>query len=130
MPSEPTGPISFQKRCGWRGRRRCCDRGANLFGNLGQVADEVVDGLCGQLGVVGERGIEVVDVGLVVLVVVNLHRLGVDERFEGGVVVRKRCEFVSHRGNLLRLEFVLSWMRGMAGFCSVRVKSWLHAVPA
>ena len=74
------------------------DASANLFGNLCQIADEVVDGLGGQLGVVGEQCIEVVDVGLVVLVVMNLHRLGVDERFEGGVVVRQRCEFVRHKG--------------------------------
>jgi len=49
----------------------------------------------------GQGGIQVVDVGLVVLVVVDLHRLCVDERLQSGVVVGKRCEFVCHRGNLL-----------------------------
>ena len=73
-----------------------------------QVADEVVNGFRGQVGVVGQRGIHVVDVGLVVLVVVQLHGLRVDERLEGGVVVRKRCKFVCHRGNLLSWDCTVS----------------------
>ena len=80
------------------------DRGANLRGDLGQIADQIVNGLGGQLGVAGEGGVEVVDVGLMVLVVVDVHRLGVNERLKGGVVVGKRGEFVSHRGNLLGLD--------------------------
>jgi len=38
----------------------------------------------------------------VVLVVVQVHGLGVDEGFESGIVVGKRCEFVSHFGEILR----------------------------
>ena len=68
------------------------DDAANVFGDGGQVADQVVNGLGGQIGVVGQGGVHVVDVGLVVLVVVELHGLGVDEGFERGVVVGKRCE--------------------------------------
>jgi len=33
---------------------------------------------------------------------VEFHGLGIDKRFERGVVIGKRCEFVSHFGNLLR----------------------------
>jgi hypothetical protein len=39
--------------------------------------------------------------------VVQLHRFRIDKRFERGVVVRKRCKFVSHWGILLRLELYL-----------------------
>ncbi len=84
------------------------DDAANVFRDGVQVADEVVDGFRGQIGVVGQRGIHVVDVGLVVLVVMQLHGLRVDERLEGGVVVRKRCKFVSHRGNLLSWDCTVS----------------------
>jgi hypothetical protein len=37
---------------------------------------------------VGQSGIQVVDVGLVMLVVMQMHGLGVNERLESGVVVR------------------------------------------
>jgi hypothetical protein len=46
--------------------------------------------LAAEVGVVGQGGIHVVDVGLVVLVVVELHGFGVDERLERRVVVGKR----------------------------------------
>jgi len=72
-------------------------------GDAGEVSDEVVNGLCGQFGVAGEGGIEVVDVGLVMTVVMDLHGLSVDEGLECGVVVGKGCEFVSHLGFLLQI---------------------------
>ena len=43
-----------------------------------------------QVGVLLERGVQVVDVGRVMLVVVDLHRLFVDVRLERVVVVRQR----------------------------------------
>jgi hypothetical protein len=46
--------------------------GANFLGDLGQVADQVVNGFGGQIGMIGQGGVEVVDVGLVVLAVVDL----------------------------------------------------------
>src|ERR1035438_409170 len=95
---------------------------------------------------VGQGGVHVVDVGLVMLVVVQLHGLRVDERFQGGVVVRQRCKFISHWeisselccwGRLLRFlgkerrrqrtkrnvymslqDPVLGWMRQMG--CGIR----------
>ncbi len=43
-----------------------------------------------QLGVLVERGIEIGDVRLMMLAVMDLHRLAVDMRFERGGVVRQR----------------------------------------
>jgi hypothetical protein len=42
-----------------------------------------------------ERGVEVGDVRLMMLPVMDLHRLRVDVRFERGEVVRKFRQFVS-----------------------------------
>ena len=44
----------------------------------------------GEVRMVFHGGIEVVDIGGVVLVVVDLHRLRVDGRFQGPVVVGQR----------------------------------------
>ena len=66
------------------------DGGANIFGNGVQIADEVVNGFGGEIGVIGQGGIDVGDVGLVMLVVVEVHGFGVDERLERAVVVGKR----------------------------------------
>jgi hypothetical protein len=43
-----------------------------------------------------ERGVSVGDVRLVMLPVMNLHRLRVDVRFERGEVVRELGQFVRH----------------------------------
>ena len=71
---------------------------ANLFGDGIEICDQVVNRLGGQRRKIRQGAIHIVDVGLVVLVVVQLHRLSVDERFKCGVVVGQRCEFISHRG--------------------------------
>jgi hypothetical protein len=44
----------------------------------------------------GDRLVQVVDVGLVVLAVVDLHRARVDRRLERVVVVRQRRKLVGH----------------------------------
>ena len=82
---------------------------ANVFGDRVQVADEVIHRFGGQFRVLGQRGIDVGDVGLVMLVVVQLHGLRIDERLERRVVVRKRCKFVCHRGNLLIWDCTVQW---------------------
>ena len=69
---------------------------ADILRNVSQAADEIVDRLGGQVRMVGQRGVDVGDVGLVVLVVMELHGLGVDKRLERGVVIRKRGQFVGH----------------------------------
>ena len=64
------------------------DRGADVVRDPGDAAQQLVERLLVQLGVLVERGIQVVDVRLMVLRVVDLHRLPVDVRLERGVVVR------------------------------------------
>ena len=54
------------------------------------VLDQVVQALVVQLRVLVERGVQVGDVRLMMLAVMNLHRLAVDMRFERGGVVRQR----------------------------------------
>ena len=63
--------------------------GAYLFGHRVQIGDEIVDGSGGKLRVVGHSRIQVVHVGLVMLVVVQMHGLGVDVWLERVVGVRK-----------------------------------------
>ena len=60
-----------------------------------EVLEDLVDVLVGPLRAF-ERGVRLVDVGLVVLVVVDAHRLLVDVRLERVVVVGKVRYFVSH----------------------------------
>src|ERR1035437_1809336 len=62
------------------------------------MTDQIVDGRGSQRGVTGQSGIHIGDVGLVMLIVVELHRFGVDEWFKRGVVVGQWCKFISHRG--------------------------------
>ena len=55
-----------------------------------------------QLGVLVERGVQVRHVGLVVLAVMDLHRLRVDVRFERCEVVGQRGQCMSHGTSLLK----------------------------
>ncbi len=48
-----------------------------------------------KLGMLLDSAVEVVDVGGVMLVVMKLHRFGIDVRFKRGVVVGKWWQFVS-----------------------------------
>ncbi len=70
---------------------------ANRLGDAAQVADQILDRLAGEIGMPLERAVELGDVGRVVLVVVDPHRLLVDVRLERVVVVRQRGQFVGHR---------------------------------
>ena len=70
--------------------------GADRLGQRVEVLDQLLDRLALQLGELLERGVEVVDVGLVVLAVMNLHRLRVDVRLERVERVRQGGEFVGH----------------------------------
>ena len=69
---------------------------ADVFGDGGEVLDEVFGGLLAELGVLFDGAVEVGDVGLVVLVVVELHGRLVDVGLEGGVVVGERGKFECH----------------------------------
>ena len=59
--------------------------------------EQILDALRLQLGMLLERGVQVVDVRAVMLAVMNLHRLLVDVRFERVGGIRKRRKCVSHR---------------------------------
>ena len=69
---------------------------ADVLGDGGEVPDEVFGGFGGQFRVLVDGAVEVGDVGLVVLVVVQLHGRFVDVGLEGCVVVGKRGKFVGH----------------------------------
>ena len=77
---------------------------AHVFGNRVEVAEQVVSGFAGELGMLLQSTVGVVDVRLVVLVVVEVHGLGINGGLERRVVVRKRWNFVCHLGNLLHCE--------------------------
>ena len=51
-------------------------------GTCVEVADEVLDGLAFEVRLAGDGLVDVGDVGAVVFIVVNLHRLRVNVRFE------------------------------------------------
>jgi hypothetical protein len=63
-------------------------RRRQLGGNRGEVLHQVVDRLGGQVGLVRQCRVELVDVGLVVLGVVDLHRPRIDVRLQRVVGVR------------------------------------------
>ena len=68
---------------------------ALVLGDLLEVADDVLDRRVGPLRAL-ERAVDPVDVGLVVLVVMDPHRLLVDVRLERRVVVGQRRNGVRH----------------------------------
>ena len=74
-------------------RRPACRRAATT-----RLRDDLLDRLAVELGAL-QRGVGLVHVGLVVLVVVQPHRLLVDVRLERVVVVGKRRDLVGHRGS-------------------------------
>ena len=57
--------------------------GADILRHPRQAADEFLGGAILQITLAGERGVEVVDVRLMVLAVVDLHGHRVDDRFQG-----------------------------------------------
>src|SRR4051812_19885587 len=71
-------------------------RGANVFGNAVDAAAQILNALRLQLGVLLERGVQVRHVSLMVLPVMNLHRLRVDVRLERSEVVRELGKFMRH----------------------------------
>ena len=58
------------------------DHGAHVFGHGVDVAQQIFHALLAQLRMFLDGSVEVVDVSLVVAIVMNLHRLGVDVRLQ------------------------------------------------
>ena len=91
MPDELAGPMMLQNMVWLEWPPPLLRTAARISsGTSVEIGDQVVDRLGGQRRVVGQGGVHVVDVGLVVLVVVQMHGFGVDEGFERVVVVGKR----------------------------------------
>jgi hypothetical protein len=78
------------------------DRLLLVIGQAGEILQNLLDVLVRPLGPL-QRRIRLVDVGLVVLVVMHLHRRLVDVRLEGVVVVGKIGNAVGHGYLLVEL---------------------------
>jgi len=63
-------------------------------GTLFQIAEQVFGRVLAEVGVLLDGAVQIGDVGLVVLVVVQMHGFGVDVRFQSGVIIGKRWNFV------------------------------------
>ena len=72
---------------------------ADVLGDAAKVAEQVLSCVLREVRMLLNRSVEVVDVGLVMLVVVQPHSFGVDVGFECSVVVRKRRQFVGQGGS-------------------------------
>ena len=63
-----------------------------------QIGDQGFDGLALMIRMILECGVEIVDVGRMMLAMVNLHGLGVDMRFQCTMVVWQRRQGVLSHG--------------------------------
>ena len=77
----------------------CPDR----LGHLVETTQQILDREIGQVRIRFDRLVQVVDVCLVMLVVMELHRLGVDVGLEGIVRESQRRQLVSHVGASLNV---------------------------
>ncbi len=71
------------------------------IGHAIDVLHQIFDAHIRQVRMTLERGVDVVHVGAVVLVVVNLHRTRVDMRLERVERIRKWGQLIGHRKSLL-----------------------------
>src|ERR1041385_4332260 len=96
------------------------NRRANVVGHAAQVAQQVFEVLVGQLRVLAQRVVEIVDVGLMMLAVVDLHGLRVDMRLERPEIVRQRRKRMWHRERSLVVWLSNPGLRGAVPsvFCS------------
>ena len=70
---------------------------ADRLGHNREVGDQLVDRLGCQIGMILERDVQIIDIGSMVLVVVDLHRARINmglKRVEG---IGKRRQSVGHR---------------------------------
>ena len=89
---------------------------AHGFGHGVEFGEDFLDGFAFKAGRTGDGLVEFADVGGVMFVVMNLHRLGVDEGFERVVVVAERRELEDggrFGGGCLRVQKV-----GAEGECA------------
>ena len=74
------------------------DGAADRVRHRGEIFDQILGAFAGEFRRAFERLVDVGHVRLVMLVVVNLHRLRVDVRFERSGGIRKGWKFVGHSG--------------------------------
>src|SRR5262245_25610446 len=72
------------------------DRCADALGHLVQAPDEILNRHALERALTLQRGVQVGNVGLVVLVMVQMHGLLVNVRLKRGVVVRQRWKLERH----------------------------------
>ena len=82
-------------------------RRADVLGHLVDLAEQVFEAPRRQLGMFVQRGVQIDDVRLVVLAVMDLHRLGIDVRLERRIIIRQRRQRMTLHGLLLGLCFQL-----------------------
>src|SRR5256885_15026763 len=78
------------------------DGGTDVVGNRVEAAQQLLQAPLSELGVLGQRIIEIRDVGLVMFAVVDLHGLRVDVGLQRCEVVRQRRKLVSRELLYLR----------------------------
>jgi len=63
------------------------DGSADVFGNGVEVADEILSGFAGQVGMLLDGGVQIFHIRAVMHVVVQGHRLLIDGGFEGVICI-------------------------------------------
>lgn len=59
------------------------DHGTNFFRHGVQICEQAFHGAVGEVGVLSQGFVQVGEIGLVMFVVMDLHRLGIDMRLQG-----------------------------------------------
>jgi len=78
------------------------DCASDVFGDRVQVAEQIFGAFLVQFGMLVDGRVQVLDVGGVMHVVMQMHRLFVDGGFERRVIVRQGGEFMCHFLHFLR----------------------------
>src|SRR5262249_11984140 len=86
--------------------------GAHRLRRSREVGQDLIDWLSGEIGPLVDKTVEVVDIGAVVVVVMDLRCLGVDVRFERIVGIAKRWR---RKGLRLRQHWTASGHGGHVG---------------
>lgn len=80
------------------------DGSANILWHSVEIADQLLDGFRFEIRVTLDSLVDIRHIRTVVTVMVNLHRQGIDVRFQRIEGVRQRWELVCHCANLLKSQ--------------------------
>src|SRR5579864_8635690 len=92
------------------------DRRANIFGDRIQISQKSREWFTCDLWMFIERLIQLCDIRLVMLCVMDLHRLCIDVRLKCIVRIRKLWQFVFHCGIL---AYIIDYSRQAVAECGV-----------